>query len=62
MSTRLKTSYFDLESILAISSPSIPLKLIKQILLLKKNMFYSGVIILYHVSFSWHSKRVEVGV
>ena len=36
MSTRLKTSYFDLESILAISSPSIPLKFFKQILLLKK--------------------------
>ena len=38
MSTRLKTSYFDLESILAISSPSIPLKFIKQILLLKKHV------------------------
>ena len=36
MSTRLKTSYFDLESILATSSASIPLKFFKQILLLKK--------------------------
>ena len=42
MSTRLKTSYFDLESILAISSPSIPLKFFTQILLKKNSLLRSN--------------------